>query len=183
MTQYKNMAEICLWRHDKIRGNDTCHSNLVLRNLFFDTENEVTEILYLTDAPHTGLAMVFHRQPQKKKKKKRKEKEKKITEDKVHYIYVSYQSWRNKLTRVSSAAGRDFKFKDSTSVKKLSAVKYDLNNWIPSLRDLRDGFGGWSWNPLDDRARFLCATSPSLVSIQSRTRNSNLLPFISLTEI
>lgn len=49
MTQYKNEAQICLLRHDEIKGNDTSHSTLAPRALFFDIRNEVTEILSLTD--------------------------------------------------------------------------------------------------------------------------------------
>ena len=62
-------------------------------------------------------------------------------------------------------------------------VCHKIDSLIPNWPDWDGGFAGASWNPLEERARFFCVKSPSLVSIQSLTGNPNVLPFMSLTEI
>ena len=62
-------------------------------------------------------------------------------------------------------------------------LHHKLDSLIPNWPDWDGGFDGASWNPLEERARSFCANSPSLVSIQSLTGNSNVLPLMSLTEI
>ena len=62
-------------------------------------------------------------------------------------------------------------------------VRHKLDCHIPNWPDWDGGFAGASKNPLEERARFFCANSASLVSIQSLTGNSNILPFMSFTEI
>lgn len=63
---------------------------------------------------------------------------------------------------------------------KRMMLRYSLR---PNGFGLAGGFIGSSWKPFEERAYSVWAKMPSLASIQSFTGNSNILPFIFLTEI